>query len=202
LNIWFMIWVFVAVFILGTSVWSFYILFQQKKAWDIFAKKFNLEFVPSAVFKSPLVRGMFRDCYVDIFSDRQLSGNERVPGMRTVFQLKLKAPMATEGVVASGTFRNFVNGLLLKDLYVPDSEGWNKDIYIRVQNMDSIKPYFTKERLAVFNSLMSIKNSPALLIFSDTETILRIESADPFSDVDKLERFLIKITDASKIISI
>jgi hypothetical protein len=43
---------------------------------------------------------------------------------------------------------------------------------------------------------------PALLLFSGTETVLRIESSDPFDDSAKLEKFLNKSTETAKIISV
>ncbi len=203
MNIWFMIWVFVAVFILGTSLWSYYILLKQKRAWESFSKKHNFQYLSSAVLKSPYLRGMFHDFEVVVFSDNQLAGTERQRNIRTTFQFTLKAPMPTEGAIGSPVFSNFINGLSLPDKYEPaDFTGWNKDIVIRVKSVEPIRAYFTKERLSAFNALMVIKNNPAILLFSETETVLRIESTDPFDDAEKLERFLIKVSDAAKIISI
>ena len=59
MNIWLMLWVFVATFILGTTLWSFVILLKQKRAWESLAKKQNLEFVSVALLKSPMLRGFF-----------------------------------------------------------------------------------------------------------------------------------------------
>lgn len=202
LNIWFMIWVFVAVFILGTSLWSYYILLKQKRAWGQFSQKHQVEFVPVAFLKSPYIRGMFRGFSIGVYSDKQISGNERQRGIRTVFEIFLKAPMPTEGVVSSGSFRNFVNGLALPDVYTPEVAEWNKDIIIKVVDTEAITAYLTKERLVALNALMSIKNSPAMLLFSNEQTLLRIESSDPFDHADRLERFLTKLTDAAKVISI
>ncbi len=111
--------------------------------------------------------------------------------------------MPTEGAITSASFANFINGLSIAEKYEPDFADWNKkDIVIRVKDAKLIAPYFTKERVAALNAIMTIKNSPAMLIFSPTETLLRIESTDPFDNGDRLERFLTKLTDATKIISI
>lgn len=202
MNIWFMVWVFVAVFILGTSLWSLYILLKQKRSWEAFAKKNDMEFISTAFMKSPMLRGAFEGVKVMIYSDQQIAGHERQKRIRTVFEFALKAPMPTEGAIASAAFKNFVNGLGMAEKYVPDSPEWNKEIVVSVTSGEAIAQYFTKERIGALSTVMTIKNCPVMILFSNEDTVMRVESADPFDKPDKLERFLKKMTDAVKIISL
>ncbi len=203
MNIWFVLWVFIATFILGTTIWSYTILVRQKKAWEEFAKKHSLRYESQAVLKSPVLRGLFNGIPVEIFSDSQISGKSREKGTRTIIQMSLKSPMPTEGAISSMAFKNFVDGLALPDTYQGEG-GLNlsADVYNRVKNEAAIKPFFTAERISALNAILSIKTAPTLLIFGTSETVLRIESSDPFDDKSKLERFLTKATDTAKIISI
>jgi len=197
------IWVFIATFILGTSVWSYIILARQKKSWETVSKKSNLSYSSAAILKSPYLMGVFNGIRVDIFSDKPISGKYREGGTRTIFQFTLKAPMLCEGAIASMPFKNFIDKLVLPETFVGEGQDvLSKEIYNRVKSAEVIKPYFTRERIAALNAILSIKSMPALLLFSGTETILRIESADPFDDAARLEKFLTKSTEAAKIISV
>lgn len=203
MNIWFVIWVFIATFILGTSVWSYMILARQKKSWETLAKKSNLSYSSAAILKSPHLTGVYNGVRVDVFSDKPISGKFRDGGTRTIFQFMLKAPMPCEGAVASLPFKNFIDALSLPEGFNGEGQDTlSKEIYNRVKSIEIIKPYFTRERIAALNAILSIKGMPALLLFSSTETILRIESSDPFDDAAKLEKFLNKSTETAKIISV
>jgi len=203
LNIWFLLWIFVACFILGTSFWSLSILARQKKSWEIVSKNNHLQYSSAAVFKSPVIRGNFNSVPIEIFSDVQISGGARDKSQRTIIQMTLKGPMLCEGAIASMPFKHFIDGLQLPDTLSDDASlGIIKEIYIRLQNREVIKPYFTKERVQALNALLNIKNMPALIIFGSRDTVLRIESADPFDNPERFQKFLTKATEAAKIISI
>jgi len=202
-NIWFVIWVFVATFILGTSVWSYAILLKQKRAWAIVAKKCELRFTSNAILKSPTLGGVYNGFEVDVFSDQPISGKFREGGARTIFQLSLPAPMPTQGAMGSMVFKNFIDGLTVQEKFLGEGDlALGKDIYNKVKSKELLAPYMTKERVAALNAVLNIKTSPAIFLFSPNETLLRIESADPFEDAARLEKFLTKLTDAAKIISI
>lgn len=197
-----MVWVFLAVFIIGTSLWSYYILLKQKRAWEGFAKKHGLQFNSQAMLKSPAIQGSFKGVPVVVCSDKPLAGKPNELTARTVIQFTLKAPMPSVGAVGSQAFRNFVGGLSLPEEFKPVFDGWNSDILIRAEQTEPLTPYFTHERLAALNALMGIKNCASLLIFSQDSTILRIETTEPFDEVERFEKFLSKAADAAKILSL
>jgi hypothetical protein len=202
-NIWFVIWVFVATFILGTSVWSYAILLRQKRAWETVSKKLELRYSSAAILKSPTLSGFLKGFELDVFSEKPISGKFREGGTRTIFQLSLPAPLPTSGVIGSMPFKNFIDGLNLNEKFVGEgATALAPDIFNKVLSKELITPYFTKERVVALNAVLNIKNSPAMLMFSPDETLLRVESADPFDDPARLEKFLSKLADAAKIISI
>jgi hypothetical protein len=203
LNIWFVVWIFISTFIIGTSLWSYVILARQKKAWQTVSQKSNLAYSSEAILKSPYLTGIFKGIKVDIFSARPITGRVRETSSRTILQFTLKAPMPCEGAIGSLAFKNFIDGLSLPDGFTGEGQDiLSKDIYNRVKNAETIKPYFTPARISALNAILNIKGMPALLLFSATETVLRIESADPFDDPARLEKFLNKATEAAKIISV
>ena len=203
MNIWFVLWVFVATFILATSFWSYAILLKQKRAWEIVSKKCDLRYSSTAILKSPALSGVFNSIEIDVFSDQPISGKMREGGARTIFQFTLPAPMPTQGMIGSMAFKNFIDGLTITEKFMGEgATAFVSEVYNKVRSKEAIEPYLTKERVAALNAVLNIKGSPAVLIFSPTETLLRIESADPFDDPARLEKFLTKATEAAKIISI
>lgn len=203
MNIWFVLWVFVATFILATSFWSYAILLKQKRAWEAVSKKHDLRYLSATILKSPSLSGVFNGIGIDVFSDQPISGKFREGGARTIFQFTLKAPLPTQGAIGSMAFKNFIDGLTVMEKFVGEKEtAFVPEVYNKVRSKELITPYLTRERVAALNALLNIKNSPAVLIFSPDETLIRIESADPFDDSARLEKFLTKATEAAKIISI
>lgn len=201
MNIWFAIWVFLAVFLLGISIWSLQILLRQRRAWMEFARRNNLQCILRGFTKSPVLKGAFRSYVITVFSSDQTTEDSMRGGkFRTIIQFDMKPGMPVEGVIASPGARNFALGMGIPKDVTPDLPDWNKSILIRVQDEALIKPYLTRERLQVLNGLMSIKNTNTLFIFNEDETYFRFETADALDDVTRMEKQLGKIIDAAKVI--
>lgn len=202
MNIWFMLWVFFSVFILGVFFWSLQILMRQKNAWKKFAKRHKMEYIAGSALSSPVVRGAFRGHAVSVYSEPQIDNDSRGPKYRTVVQFDMRPGMPTEGVVSSPKLGAVLSGIHLPEALHPDHPDWNKDIYVRTQSAELLGPYFTEARTRALNSLMTVKNVNVLFIFNEKETLLRFETPDPLDDDSKLERLVNKIADAADILSV
>lgn len=203
MNIWFVIWVFVATFILGTSFWSYTILLKQKRSWETVSKKLELRYLSEAILKSPTLSGVFKGFEVDVFSDQPISGKFREGGARTIFQFSLPAPLPSQGAIGSMVFKNFIDGMMINEKFVGEgATALLPEIYNKVRSKELMVPYFTKERVSALNAVLNIKNSPAIMIYSPDQTLLRIESSDPFDNPERMQKFMNKVADAAKILSI
>ncbi len=202
MNIWFMLWVFVAVFIFGIFFWSASILLQQKKAWALFAKRTGLQYISGSIFKSAIVRGAYHNVPLNIFSEEQGSPDKRSRRFRTIIQFELP-PMPIEGIITSSDGRNFANGLVdLTETVVPDVPGWDQTILIKTTNAEILNYYLTAERYKSLLALLTIKSIGCIFIFDKTASFLRFESTDPFTDADKLERLCTKISEHAKVLAV
>ncbi len=201
MNIWFLLWVFLAVFILGIFLWSLAILLRQKTAWTAFARKHGLTVQQGRFFSSPRVSGFYKEYPVTLYSEEQIVNQSASRRFRTILQLELNGIMPAPGVIASQEAANFARSLSLKESYLPEVEGWNKNIVVMTDNAEALKTYFTPERVKSLNAIMSIRSIPCILIFDDSDTFLRFETPDPFDDITKLERFSQKVMDQAKILS-
>jgi len=195
-----MLWVFFAVFILGTFMWTVQILLRQKSVWEQFSKRYSLEFSRNALLKSPSLKGMFRDMYISVFSTEIEENNRSARKYRTVIQFDMKPGVPTEGIIASPGYRNFALGLGISRDYVPAAPDWNRGILIRCEEPEKLESYLTPERVKAINALFSIKNSGAVLIFTPSETFFRFDTADPLDEISRCEKFITKVVDAAKIL--
>lgn len=201
MELWFVVWIFLTVFIFGVFFWSMRILLLQKRAWTLFATRHGMQIEKGALLASPAMRGRVGGFDTIVFSEEQEIKDGRHTRFRTIIQMTLNGAMATGGIVVSPDQREFADTLNLPNAHKPDVAGWNDKIIIRVQDLALFKPYLTDERLRSINTLMSMKNYSAILIFDPQNTILRLETADPFDDDKRLEKFVFKLAEQAKVLS-
>ena len=202
LNIWFLLWVFLTIFILGFFGWSFFILLRQKKAWAEFAQKNKLSLIKTKLFASNAATGTMAGFPFYLYSEEQTVGQTGTRRYRTIVQFELKAPMPAQGIVSSAESATFAKSLSLKEAYEPTFGFWNKDIIVLTDNKEALASYMTEERCKSFVALMTIKSIACILIFDPQNTYLRFETPDAFDDAKKLDRFVSKAAEHAKILSI
>lgn len=203
MNIWFLLWVFLAVFICGVFLWSMQILFQQKRAWADFAKKNSLNIQQIALLKSPIVRGRYKDFETIVYSEEQATADQRGRRFRTIIQLDLGSPMPVEGVVTSADAAAFAHSLAdLTQTLVPDAPGWDNSIIVKTSDLGVLRPYLTPERCRSLVALMTIKSISCIFIFDRKASYLRFETPDPFHEMGKLDRMCSKIAEHAKVLKI
>lgn len=199
MSIWIAIWFLIALFILGTFGWTVLLLTKQTKAWKSYADKFKLNYTkPPSLLKSPTIGGEIDGFSVTIYSEEQVSPDNRGPRYRNVVLIGCPFSPATGGIIATPYFSPFVATLETPETFVPDFAGWNSSLLFRVQNADSLKEYMTQDRLKLLHSFMATKNAETLFIFNQQDSFLRLETADPLSDASKLESLVNKMLSIGK----
>lgn len=201
MNIWFMLWVFFSVFVLGIFFWTILILMRQKNAWFEFAKRNSLTFYRRGILDSAIVSGLYKENFVSIFSEGQSDDSGRGRRFRTVIQFDLPPGMSTEGVAASPSLAQFVTNLPLAEFYVPQGE-WNEKSLVKTMSPKAVAEYFNADRVRVLNGLMSVPGLTTLFVFNERETLLRVETSDPMVDANKLERLVSKVSDVVRVLAL
>jgi hypothetical protein len=203
LSIWFIVWVFLVVFICGIFGWSMQILIKQKRSWADFAKKNGLQYIPGPMMRSPAVQGTYKNFPLAVYSEEQPTPDQRGRQFRTIIQVELPSGMPVEGVVASSANRSFAEGLIdLTETVKADYPGWDDSILIKTRDAELLKPFFNNERYRSLLALMTIKSISCVFIFDLTSTFLRLETADPFHEMGKLERICSKIIDQARVLMV
>jgi hypothetical protein len=199
-NIWFLLWVFLAIFILGLFFWSMQILLRQKKAWGAVASKHNMAFDKGNLTSSPSMRGSLKSFPLVVFSEEQTVNANGAKRFRTIIQFELPVRLGTAGVVASPDARNFANSLVLKETINSSDVKVNESVTIRGDDAELVKNYITEDRAKSLNAVMMINGIACIYIFDNNVTFLRFETPDAFDDEARLERFLLKAVDHVKVL--
>lgn len=195
MNIWIFVWAIIAIIILGSSGWSYILLFRQKQAWAALARKYNMNFVRGGLSSPPEAKGvMHKDLQVTLYTEQQALRDGRSQRYRNV--ILIEAPFGLPGggaVAVSPALKAYIMQQKLKDEFTPDSANWPKDALFRTLNTAALTPHMTAERVKVLQALLGMKNADPMVIFNEQTLFLRLETADPLANLPKLETLLNKL---------
>lgn len=195
---WILIWVLISVFIIGIFVWSLDILFRQKREWRRFAGRHGLEYNKGKLMQSPVVIGELSGYTFHLYSEEQLTAERGGRRFRTVLHFALPGGMPTSGFIATSDYKELADTLDLPQKIVPDHEQWPKNNVGRAADAGALTPYFTENRIKAIARLCQMQKASTVFVFDETETYLRVETADPLQDADRIDRItqrMIKVAD-------
>lgn len=201
-NIWFFIWFLVSICILGFAGWTVLTVQQQKRTWRGFADKYKLRFKPSAFLQTPDVSGTVEGYTVSLFSGEHVAEDFRGTRKLSALEVKLSSVMPFEGAIGSGGMVSVIRQLDFKEELKPAHESWNTSFIAASNNRSSLELYLTPARLAALTDLMRIKNGWVILIFRGDMLLLRLDTADPLTDMAKLEKLLQKMLEAARVLEL
>ncbi len=193
MNIWIFIWAVVAVFVLGISFWSMQVLFKQKKAWKKLAKSLNLSYQEQAFLASPVVDGLYNKYHITLYSEEQATQDSARRQFRTVLVIAFQEGFPTGGAIASAGRRPFVEGLRIEEGHKPEFKGWNGNIVFHTQDNDIMSSFMDERRYQALHRIMNLTGKEAIFIFDDKEAYYRLETADPLTDPESVEKMIKKI---------
>lgn len=197
----FTIWFVISAILIGAAVWSANILLSQKRSWEAFAKKHGLQYDRGKFMSSPRVSGHIDGLKVELFSAERQALDVRERRMLTAIEIT-QAPGWIDGAAVGTTeMRPFINALGALHTYTPESEGWDSTLTMHVRDDAVMKAWLTPERLKHIAAMVGTKNSDNLLIFDAQQAIVRVETRDPLTDGDKLEKSVMRLIKLMKSIA-
>lgn len=198
MNIWLLIWLFIAAVLLYFFGWTLYILFQQKRAWQAFAKKAKLRYKPGRWQESPDMSGNYNGTTISYFTGEHISPDVRGSRKLTAIEVSLSSKMPFEGGVASRGMVEFIKTMGFKEEILPQNPKWKSE-YIATSNTPyALQSYLTDTRLEALFSLMRIKNAWVILIFKEDTMLLRLDTPDPLETEKKLEAITKRMVEVAK----
>ncbi len=190
MSVWLALWVVVSIVLLGFLAWSLFVLHKQKQTWKGFAAKHKLRYRKKATMDSPEVDGSIDGYKIDIFTSEHIIENARSSRKLTAIEVSLHSTLPIDGAVASGGMIPLVKELGFKVEIKPEHEHWNRSYIAAGDNGRALKAYLTPERLDALIRMMRIKNSWMILIFRAERLLLRIDTPDPLTSPDYLDRLI------------
>jgi hypothetical protein len=192
---WILVWLLLSLTVLGIAVWSFMILFKQKKAWAAYAKRNGLNYEAGKLFGPPVVTGDRDGMYYSFFTGAQNSKDSRGQRLVTVLEFDMKHGMPTGAVMGTKDTSPFIDQLRLKDEFKPnfDTNIWDPSYILRTRDTYKLAGLFTAERAKAIHNIFSFKRAAALLFFDEIDCIARIEVSDPLNDVERFEKIIQRI---------
>ncbi len=191
---WIFVYILFVIFVLTLFFWSTFILLQQKKVWEKFAKKHDLVFRKAGFFESGAVEGNYKKHRIGLFSEGRR--DEATRGMikyRTVIEVVFDFGMPAFGALGNENSLHIIDALNFGTPHHPDYKGWNKRHLITCSNRKFIVDYLTPKRMDKLNGFFNMKNVIAMMIFDKEDAFLRVEMGDPMTDPKKIEQLLDKL---------
>lgn len=197
----FTIWFVISAILIGATLWSTSILLKQKRAWEAFAKKHKMAYDKGRFMSSPSVTGHMQGYRVALFSAERQALDVRQRRMMTALEITLPGGLVDGAAVGSTEMLPFLNSLTALKPYTPKSEIWSGDLHFFARNIDILEAWLTDERLTHIVAIAGTKNSDNLFMFDDVQGIIRIETRDPLSDPDKIEKAAMRLIKHAKALS-
>lgn len=197
----FTIWFVISAILIGATLWSTSILLKQKRAWEAFATKHKMAYDKGRFMSSPSVTGHIQGYRVALFAAERQALDVRQRRMMTALEITLPSGLVDGAAVGSTEMLPFLNSLTALKPYTPKSEIWNNDLHFFARNIDILQAWLTDERLTHIVAIAGTKNSDNLFMFDDGQGIIRIETRDPLSDPDKIEKAAMRLIKHAKALS-
>lgn len=190
---WFFIWFLLSAFLIGVTLWSQIILLRQKKAWEAFASRHKLTFARGTFMGSPEIHGAIGAYRVDFFAARRMESDLRKSRFVNVVEITAPDGLFDGGMAGTVEMQTFIQSVETVRPFVIEQEGWEAGHKIFVRAQEAAKAYFTPERLAVVGQILKTRNADIILVFTEQEIVVRVETADPMIDAEKINRIVTRL---------
>ncbi len=190
---WILLWIVLSAILLGSTAWSLRILLKQKAAWEAFAKSKSFTFKRGTFMGPAEMSGVIGDYKLAFFTAEREAADVRTRRFVTVIEIDLAEGIVDGAVLGTQEMLPFMQSLELIHPYEIEGNGWEKGMYAFIKNDDVVKAYLTPDRLETFSSIMKTRNADVLVVFHDRQLVVRLETADPMQDAEKIDKIVKRI---------
>jgi len=202
LSVFFYLWVFISLFLLGFWGWTLLVVTQQKRAWKLFAEKRKMRYHDTGMFSTPMVSGAIESYGVSLFASEHSELDARSYKRLTAIEVSLQSNFPFTSVVASGGMVGVVDAFDIRHEYKPTVKGWDNSYVLRTSDLNMAHSYFTDERIKNVVELMKKDKVWVILAIIEDRGILRLDTPYPIDnpkDLDALIKQMIEIARSLEI---
>ncbi len=193
MSIWILLWLVLSAIILGATAWSTYILYKQKQAWQALATRHKMTFTAGKLMGSPMLDGFIENYRVSFFTAERQAPDVRARRFVTVVEIVF--PEGIINGIAAGTKEmvTFMDTLTNLSPMAVTSDKWDASWRLYGRNRDAVRQYLTPARMDHLAQLLSTRNADIIIIFDETQGVVRLETSDPILDPVKAEKVILRL---------
>lgn len=190
---WLFIWVVLSSIVLGSTLWSLKILMDQKSAWEKFAKAKSFV-LNKGTFTGPAeMNGMIGAYKFSFFTAERDGEDIKNRRLMTVLEMDLADGLVDGCVMGTQKMLPFMQSLQKLHPFVVETAPWDAAHFVFARNDAAVKAYLTPERLDILAQILKTKNADVVVLFNDSELLVRMETTDPMKNVDKLDKIVARL---------
>lgn len=190
---WIFIWIFLSSIVLGATLWSLKILMDQKGAWEKFAKSKNFVFNKGALMGPAEMNGVIGAYKFSFFTAERDGDDIKNRRLMTVLEMDLAEGLVDGCVMGTQKMLAFMQSLQKLHPFPIEGAPWDAAHFVFAHNDAAVKAYLTPERLDILAQLLKTKNADVVVLFNDTEILVRMETTDPMKNADKLDKIVTRL---------
>jgi len=179
-----------------------YVLIKQKRAWKFYANKKKMRYHSTALFETPLISGVVDGYSVSMFASEHSELDARSKRRLTAIEVNLQTSLPFSVAVASGGMVHVASLMDFRQEYKPNIKGWDDTNALQTNDLKLSQAYFTEDRLRKMVNLMKIDKAWIILLFTEDQGILRLDTPLPIDspkEIDVLIKQLINVAKALEL---
>lgn len=194
--VWVLLWLLLAIGVIGFIGWSTNILMAQKKAWQEFAAKHKLEITQEPGLLKPVsLAGLIGGRRTNIYSQTEQNPMEKMQRIYTHVEVFLNTPPAVMLVLSKKLLPSLMSELTLPIGIAVRGTDWPVMSVAQTNDPDAAKVWLNVPRQRALNNFMSLSNKETETIFicNGVQAFLIWRSEDPLRDPKKLNALVQKL---------
>lgn len=198
---WLFLWILFVLAVVGAFVWSYYAVYEQKRAWAAFAKKYNLEYMKGAMFKPSAVTGRLKDHRINVYAQENVNEQTGTRTTYSVVEVFLKNVPETYAVVTSKGFVDFLTQLNWPAPFIVEHKSWPASALARTFDNERPDEWFEaqKNRMIAMKTLLELPFDTAFVADGE-QAFLAVRTAHPLSDPRRINQILGKLFEVSALL--
>ena len=187
--------------VMGVFFWSTAILQQQKKAWAAAAKKLGFVYNDGGRYMaSPSLAGTLGEAAYTLATDQLRTDDAQGQRSITAIEVEMGPGMRTTAVLAMPNFATLLAPVEMAETLTPEEVDIVAGTIIKTADAALLRDSLTVERRKTLQALFGLKNAQVLWYFSPENCIVRIETTDPLTSADKVEKLVRRLAQSASVL--
>lgn len=198
---WLFLWIVFVLAIVAAFLWSYHVLYEQKRAWRVFAGKYNLQFHKGQFFTPPSATGYIKNRRVNLYAQQKRDDQTRTQSTHSVVEVFLNAIPDTVAVVATSGFMDFMTMVDLPAPFIVEDQAWPADIMARTFDDERPDLWFlaNPKRVAAIAMLRKLPFDIGFVCDREQAFVV-VRTSHPLTDPKRINQIMGKLFEAAALL--